>query len=164
MLRLSSRAALEELSQTNKYVFHGSQNGELAQLRPTDSGSKRYNTVTGEVSTAEKCVYATADLDLAIFIATIWRRIGASGWSTNGITEDSVEFKFHASELAIKEASKPSNLGFVYVLDKNHFKRDLQNPYELISTSAVEPYALVKVTAYDLRPDFRTLTSPPEMS
>jgi len=152
---------LEQLAVTNRYVFHGSQNGSLTQLKPVAGGSKRYNTETGEVSLAKKFVYATTHIDSAIFIATVWRRIGASGWTISGISSDKAEYEFHASPEAIAEAAKPSNEGFVYVLDKVDFIQDNENPYELVSPKPVKPYAIVTVTASDLKPDFRTLSTPP---
>jgi hypothetical protein len=161
MLKLSGRSTLEDLLITGKYVFHGSQDGELTRLKPIKGDSKRYNTVSGEVNEAEKYVYATEHLDLAIFVAAIWRRVGASGWTTSGISESRVEFEFHASPEAIAEASKVENIGYVYVLDRQQFEHDKQNPYEIVSSLSVEPYAIVKVTAHDLKPSFKTLSAPP---
>jgi hypothetical protein len=85
MLKLSGRSALEALIATKRYVLHDSQHGDLTKLKPIDGGSKRYDTNTGTVCRAQKYVYATRSLDLAIFIATVWRRLGASGWTTDGI-------------------------------------------------------------------------------
>lgn len=161
MIYLKGRNALEELAMINGYVFHGSQNGELTQLKPIAGGSKRYNTQTGDVSVAKTLVYATKHLDSAIFVATIWRRIGASGWSTNGINSDKVDYVFHASPEAIAEAAKPDNVGFVYVLDAQLFTQDDENPYELVLTATIKPYAVVEVSASDLQPDFKTLSPPP---
>jgi hypothetical protein len=161
MIYLKGRKALEELAKTNDFAFHGSQNGKLTQLKPIAGGSKRYNTQTGDMSVAETLVYATKHLDSAIFVATIWRRVGASGWSTNGVTSDEVDYEFHASPEAIAEAAKPNNVGFVYVLDVKLFSHDDENPYELVSKTSVKPYAVVEVSASDLRPDFKTLGSPP---
>lgn len=160
MIQLTGRVALEKLAATGKYVFHGSQNSKLTQLKPIAGGSKRYNTETGTVSKAEKYVYATEHLDLAIFIATMWRRIGASGWTTNGLDKDRVDFKFHASPEAIAEASRVDNVGYVYILDRQQFEHDKKNPYEMVCSLIVTPYGIVKVTAYDLRPSFKTLTAP----
>jgi hypothetical protein len=163
MLKLSGRLALEELAASGKYVFHGSQNGTLKKLMPIAGGSKRYNQQTGKVSEAKKYVYATKHLDLSIFIATIWRRIGASGWTTNGLNTSGAGFIFHASPEAIEEAARSDNKGYVYVLDAKQFKPDNENPDEMVCSTSIEPCSVVEVNANDLKPDFRKLASPPQV-
>lgn len=161
MIYHKGRKALEELAVTDNYVFHGSQNGTLKILIPIAGGIKRYNSKAGTVSIAKKFVYATKHIDLAIFTAAIWRRYGASGFTTPGTNSDEVNYEFHASPEAIAEAAKPDNVGYVYVLDKKSFIQEEENPHVLISAVSIEPYAVVEISALDLKPDFKTLTSPP---
>lgn len=157
MKQEEGREALDQFAATGRYLFHGSQVADIVELEPHITNSKAEREDGGIWVQNRPVVSATANIDVAIFAATIWRRgVGTSGWYSKG-GGNSATFEFNASEGVIAEVIKQNVFGYVYVLPKEKFKPILEIPSEFQSEVAVKPLAVIRVHATDLHPDVRTL-------
>lgn len=105
---------LQEFEKTNKYLFHGSMNGEIQEFKPRQAYS-------GGEADGEPCVAASAFIDPAIFMAVLGsRKLG--GWM-NGQDGETIYYLLRSE---LNQAIAENWTGFVYVLNRD---QDVFKPY-----------------------------------
>jgi hypothetical protein len=145
--KLSSREKLLAFEKENRFVFHGSPD-EIKILEPRQplvfNVQKKKREKHGE-----PCVAATPYADIAIFRAIINQK--------NYPTGDYVSF-FKVSKEGLMEFGTTKQVlerikekkGFVYVLNKEAFKRFSNSNMEWRASEAIKPEDVFLVTAEDL--------------
>jgi hypothetical protein len=142
-----SKQKLLELEKEGKYLFHGSPESNLEELKPHQA----YTVPEGEkdmVKDGEPCIAATPYLDIAIFKALITK--GESSFSVSATSREDAIIKLKANEEAIETAKNTK--GCVYVLDKIGLVPISGNNYcmEWRSKTSVKPLRVFEVSYEDL--------------
>lgn len=127
----SGRQRLEALANRGDYVFHGSPTASIEEFVPQAVQSRAEHNGTPIKYGDEKYVFATANIDVAIFAAVVFKRAGSSGWYTNQYEDGRIEFTFHASPEAKAAAEKAT--GYVYALPRRSFAPGRAISLELVS-------------------------------
>jgi hypothetical protein len=133
---------LEYLSQTGKFVFHGTNNSEIEELEPRQAScrSKKFGNLNA--------VYSTTDPVLPTFHA-VFNKTYFSGVSSSGVTNK--EYKF-AIDGTFGDGKTWTN-GCVYILDRNLFQQgedDFGKPIdEFVSEVPVKPKAKLLIIPND---------------
>lgn len=146
---IKGREALEWLSQTGDYVYHGSSQ-RLDSLEPRQQKTWDYDQQVS-VLDGEPAVCAANVYEPAIFRALINRYFDLSnshwsGWGGNGAT-----IQYRATQTALDGASKEGVTGYVHVFRKEQFA-----PYrgmECRTNEVIIPELVVAVSAKDLPPN-----------
>lgn len=136
---------LKQLAKTNKYVFHGSADGNLKVLIPKQAKSfnKNYH---------EPAVWAADNTQQATFMAVLGSR-KTGGWSVKDEGRN-YDFFIHRSDM---ERAKAENWkGFVYVFSRVEFKHN-DGP-EWYSTESVKPLLCMPVSLNDLPRGIRLMS------
>lgn len=146
--KLEGREALEKLSATKQFVFHGSPH-KLETLEPRQSEND------GEPH-GNPGVSATPDesYELAIFMALVksyknrplhQKGSRSSGFSISGGVDGKGDM--YANRLAYADATSPEAYGYVHVLTKKDFEHFEDREWR--AYKPVEPVLVVRVTAKD---------------
>ena len=127
---------LLELEKEGKYLFHGSLEADLNELKPHQA-----YTVLQEgkdmVKDGEPCVAATPYLDIAIFRALVTKGESKFSVSAAGMADAIIKLKANQEAIEISKGQK----GYVYVLDKTGFISRSGNNYcmEWRSNTSAKP-------------------------
>lgn len=133
---------LLRLENVNKYVFHGS--GSLIdEFEPRQA----YTIIDGrKVADGEPAVFASPFVSYAAFMALINVNNCPKGLrSICSYNNGSLVFK--ATKVTLEQLNERSK-GFVYIFDRNNFKR--RNGSEWVSFGKVKPLRLIEVGVQDL--------------
>jgi hypothetical protein len=151
-----------ELEKTGKYVFHGSNNGNIEVLEPRQSYHFNNPEDLEEKGSpdGEPAVAATPYAEIAIFRAIVnggnIQSHHLSGFGFKQNKKDQMYFSLEPIE-AVNEAYD-NKKGFVYVFNKADFKpylRDGQadeSAMEWRCDKTIKPLEVIEVTSADLRP------------
>ena len=146
---LNGKEALEQLSKTGEFVFHGSLQ-KLDQLEPRQQTD--FNKKTGKSEPdGEPAVCATSNYEVAIFRALISSHIAKlfgvkNCFSEFGLRGGKPYFKATLESMSL--AQRPDSVGYVHVFSKKDFQ-----PYNTLESRAyheVKPIYIIEVHGTDL--------------
>ena len=131
------------------YLFHGSSNGDIKVLQPSQAMS--FSQPDGAPA-----VHASIRLEPPIFMAVLGsKKLG--GWGMKG----KPGFGFYILDSDLEKARAENWIGYVYVLPKDGFTH--KSEWEWISRDEVKPIDVVRVGIEDLPPNI-TVLSPDELN
>ncbi len=143
----NSKEYLHSLESQGLYVFHGSP-FDLGELEPQQAHqSVQQNDGSFiEVPDGEPAVYATPNVDVAIFMSLF----NGTNFSDiySGFYPSLEGPHFWISQNAFDQLQKSSASGFIYVFNMEDFKP--QSSLESVSYNKVKPLEIIKVTIKDL--------------
>jgi len=148
--KLSGREQLLNLEMENKYVFHGSGNPKLDSLEPRQAHNYINNTQEPD---GDPAVFASSKADYAIMMALINENNCPKGYRSQASSlqkENGEIFLTLRAQKDSLEQLKDESFGYVYIFDKNIFKKN--GNVEYISKISVIPINKIKVTKSDLPP------------
>lgn len=139
-----AKQKLLELELTGKFVFHGS-DADVSEFDPRQA----HNNIEGrQIPDGDPAVFASSIVDYAIFMAIVNKTNCPDGYRAQASTHAG-SITFRAEEKALNQL-KDTSSGFVYVFDKNNFKRREVGSFEYVSSSQVKPLERIRVTKDDL--------------
>ena len=142
---------LLDLERTGKYLFHGSENGEIDVFEPYQA----YNFIRGKkVEDDKPGVHVTPLVDIAIFMALFNKQNCPKGFSSSFVF-DKGKLVFGATQQGIDQLKTGNVVGYVYVFDKKLFKK--RKHVEYISYNMVKPIQKIEVGFNDLPSDIRII-------
>ncbi|HUS26372.1 MAG TPA: hypothetical protein VMY99_03425 [Nevskiaceae bacterium] len=129
---------LKKLTETGKYLFHGSATNKIAILEPRQAMSH------GEPD-GKPCIAASEQIEPAIFMAVLGSR-HTGGWGKGNPPKGRYGFCIHKKDY--KQARSERWNGYVYVLPRASFEHFAA--WEWRAFRPVEPIKSVKVEFSDL--------------
>jgi len=131
------RDRLHEYEIAEEYVFHGSDNGAIAEFEPRQA-------LSFQKPDGDPAIFAAASIEPAIFMAVLGSR-RAAGWDSSRFEPP---FGFYISESNFAKAQSEDWSGYVYVLPRKPFTKG--HGWVWRATTPVKPIAAIKVTGADL--------------
>ncbi|HSW66398.1 MAG TPA: hypothetical protein VLI54_04655 [Bacillota bacterium] len=125
-------------------VVCGAMATDIKVLEPQITRSVAIN-MNGKPVAPQKLLYATDELDLAIFSATVWERDGLSGWNTY---QNPRRIDYYAAPHALRRAL--GRLGSIYTAPIDAFRPSPDYPGQYVSDASVYPNGEYQVTVHDM--------------
>lgn len=141
---------LRTLETEEKYVFHGSEDGNISVFEPRQA----YTVVNGkDVEDDKPAVHASLVAEVAILMALINRKNCPGGYDSGFKYKDG-KAVLHVSRQGLNQLTNDTK-GFVYVFSKEDFipRGKLQS----ISYFEVKPIKVIEVTKDDLPKDIEII-------
>ncbi len=123
---------LRKLERTGGHLFHGTTDIVEGPFKPRQA----YTFLKGiKQKDGEPAVYASPDLNLAIFMATVNPKNAPNNFHSRFYRDDKgINFLMNEDT---KKQMKPDSVGYIYVFNKNDFTKRSQIEY--LSYKEVEP-------------------------
>lgn len=146
--KYSAREVLKNLEETGKYVFHGSPD-RLESLEPRQAYNhvKREDGEYDAIPDGKPAVFASPNVDTAIFMAVVSRKNAPLGKRSGFSADNHGNFEFRATKDTMDQIGEGAN-GFVHVFEKNKF--EFMNHNESVAYEAVSPVKVIEVKKEDL--------------
>ena len=143
----SGRENLLSLEKTGKYLFHGS-GQKINILETRQAYNYPNNEIKNRIPDGVPAVFASDIVDIPIFMAIINNQNAPEG-ARSGFSGNSKDgFEFRATKSTFDQIKNAK--GYVYVFDKNLFRKREGRANEYISILPVEPLEIIEVTEKDL--------------
>lgn len=141
-----NREKLIELSKSAKYVFHGTNNGDIDIFEPRQAYN--HNEDGQRYKDGNPAVFASDNIESSIFFA-IMRSFFMRG-SSFSVKMISGELKLGATKNRIEYLKKNDVFGYVYVFDKKDFFKRKERSSENVCEKKVKPVYKIKVSNKDI--------------